>query len=256
LTRLNALDVKSAGSDAFGLTNYNKLKTDIEYLTVAGADLASAATINPTAEFHVVTGTTTIDNITDSLGAVKGQQVRLLFKGSGLTIRNNGGGTGNIRTENGLDRPVGANELVTLVYDGTVWRAQRRGSMLGYAEVTASVTVTATTEGTANTVVTAPAIACDGVTPVVVEFYTPFSIPAAGGNYIIYVLFQDGSAIGWLSRNDANGPVHAERRFTPTAGSHTYSVRAFVNTGTATTSAGPAGSSQYVPAHLKISVEA
>jgi hypothetical protein len=122
LTRLNALDVKSAGSDAFGLTNYNKLKTDIEYLTVAGADLASAATINPTAEFHAVTGTTTIDNLTDTVGAVPGQQVTLWIKGGPLTIRNNGGGTGNVRTASGLDVLCATNDTISFVYDGTVWR--------------------------------------------------------------------------------------------------------------------------------------
>jgi hypothetical protein len=51
---------------AFGLTNYSNLEADVNYLAVAGADLASAATINVTAEFHGITGTTTIDNITDA----------------------------------------------------------------------------------------------------------------------------------------------------------------------------------------------
>lgn len=127
MTRLATLDVKAAGTDPFGLTNYNKLKTDLEYLTFAGADLASAATINITNEFHGITGTVTIDNITDLLGAVAGQQVRLWIKGGPLTIRNNGGGAGNIRTKTGADRALAANEIVALAFDGALWRESGPG---------------------------------------------------------------------------------------------------------------------------------
>jgi hypothetical protein len=122
-TRLNALVDRAAGA-AFGLTNYANLEADVNYLLVAGADLASAATINITAAFHGVTGVTTIDNITDALGAVAGQHVRLWIKGGPLTIRHNGGGTGNIRTLTGVERVAAPNETIEFIYDSAaaVWR--------------------------------------------------------------------------------------------------------------------------------------
>jgi hypothetical protein len=50
--------------------------------------------------------------------------VRLWIKAGPLTIRNNGGGTGNVRTLTGLDRVVATNEIVEFAYDGAVWREQ------------------------------------------------------------------------------------------------------------------------------------
>lgn len=112
------------------------LQADTNYLIIAGADLASAATIHPTAEFHGITGATQIDNITDDLGAIAGQQVRLWIKAGPLTIRNNGGGAGNIRTLRGVDRQCATNEILTFVYDGALWREQGPGLGRGVSTVT------------------------------------------------------------------------------------------------------------------------
>jgi len=55
------------------------------------------------------------------------------------------------------------------------------GYELGYTEFTANVSVRATTETTANTIVTAPAVSTDGATRIRVEFFSPFvRNPAAG----------------------------------------------------------------------------
>lgn len=99
---------------------YDQIEAAHDYLVVAGADLASAATIAPTNEFHKVTGAVTIDNI-DHAAEVAGQQVRLWFAAA-LTVRHTGGGSGNIRTKTGHDRVILANEIVTFTYDGAVWR--------------------------------------------------------------------------------------------------------------------------------------
>lgn len=122
-TRLNPV-ANLADGDSIPESWVDDVANDVNYLTVAGADIASATTINPTAEFHGVTGTTTIDTITDSAGPVAGQQLRLWIKGGPLTIRNNGGGTGNVRTRTGSDRVCIANEIVVLTYDGALWREQ------------------------------------------------------------------------------------------------------------------------------------
>lgn len=124
-----------ATGDLITAATWNEEHVDnIDYLVTAGASLASAATITPTNEFHIVTGTTTIANLTPA-SPVAGQQVRLLFQ-SALTVQNNGGGTGNIRTRSGSDLSVAAGDVVTFVYDGSLW--QQQGSALTATAIAAS----------------------------------------------------------------------------------------------------------------------
>lgn len=134
MSRLNALTDRIAGQ-VFGLTNYNNLEADVNYLVVAGAALAALGASNTlaiTAEFHHVTlaAGNTIDNLSDTLGASAGQQVRLWFDNA-QTIRNNGGGTGNIRTLSGNNLAMHANDVIIFVYDGTYWREQRQTNFAG-----------------------------------------------------------------------------------------------------------------------------
>jgi hypothetical protein len=94
------------------------VRDNFRFLHDRGSDLASAATVTPTVGFHKVTGTTTIDNIA---GPANGLEVALWFQ-SALTVRNNGGGTGNIRTATGFDRAIPAGSLILFRSDGTVWK--------------------------------------------------------------------------------------------------------------------------------------
>src|SRR4051812_16754513 len=127
MSRLNALADRAAGA-AFGLTNYQNLEAALNYLAIAGADLAAAATLNITSSTHRITGSTTIDNIADAVGATVGQQVALLFQAT-TTVRHNGGGTGNIRLQGGLHAGFVAAETLTLVYDGTNWVEAHRSPL-------------------------------------------------------------------------------------------------------------------------------
>jgi hypothetical protein len=92
---------------------------------VNGWPIARAGnTLTVTNRFHRVTlaAAWTLDSL-DHAAEAKGQPVDLLFVNAG-TIRNNGGGTGNIRTRSGASRAVAANEIVTFVWDAdaAVWR--------------------------------------------------------------------------------------------------------------------------------------
>lgn len=93
-----------------------------------GGDIASAATITPTTGFHKVTGSTTIDNIA---APVNGQTVALWFQ-SVITVRNQGGGTGNIRTAINSDESIAAGEIRVFRSDGTVWKEVGVGAVFGY----------------------------------------------------------------------------------------------------------------------------
>lgn len=121
--------------------------------------------------------------------------------------------------------------------DGS-WK-EPAGRELGYAQIIAGVTVTALTEATADTVVTAPAINFDGTSAALIEFFAVAAMPSitAVGRMMEFFLY-DGAAsmgrLGLLVGETASAtwePVFLSRRLVPTAGIHTYSIRASINVG-------------------------
>jgi hypothetical protein len=133
-----------------------------------------------------------------------------------------------------------------------VWVADE----LAYAQVTGTVNVTATAYATADVLITAPAVTLDGGL-VMVEYFAPSVTTAAAGQ--IGVALWDGTTdLGIIAQFQSGGtgsqrtPLLARRRLTPTAGSHTFSVRAVVAGGTAAFSSGPGGASQLSPAYLRL----
>lgn len=133
------------------------------------------------------------------------------------------------------------------------------GYVFAYNEYQSNVSVTATSEGTANTVITAPAsgsLTFDGATLIWVEFFCIAAVTSAVS--LRFALFQDGTSLGTLgevtigSGND--DPIYLKRRFTPTAGAHTFSVRGYnTSAGTATLAAGIGGAGTNLPGYIMIS---
>ncbi len=138
------------------------------------------------------------------------------------------------------------------------------GYEMAYAQITSNVTVTATVEIGSDTIVSAPVFTFDGVTPVVVEFYAPqVNPPSTAGAYVVLGLFQDGVAYGQVAVVLASGaagtaiavPVTTIRKFTPSAGTHVYAIRAFTVGGTgAIIVGGPGGpgGGKYMPAFIRV----
>lgn len=135
-------------------------------------------------------------------------------------------------------------------------------SELSYVEFTAAVTVTATTEATANTAVTAGAVSLDGSTKIKIEFFCYCAAPPIASSAVMQFWLYDGSTslgtIGQINSPAAGStpdflPVHLDRRFTPSAASHTYSIRASVNAGTGTLYAAAGGVTLAVPGFIAIS---
>lgn len=126
-------------------------------------------------------------------------------------------------------------------------------------EFTSDVTVTATTEGTANSVVSAGAITYENV-PHLITFCAPGARPdnGAAGRILHIILYDSTTAIGELcglttpAAANMNVCVTAQHKLTPTAASHTYNVKAWTSAGTALIQAGAGGSGTKLPGFIRI----
>lgn len=133
------------------------------------------------------------------------------------------------------------------------------GREISYTEITATKSVTATAEAVADAVIQAPLLAFDGATTVIIEAFTPAVLPpVAASAYLMLFLYQDGVSIGRLTSVisptavQVATPAFVCRRFTPAAGSHTYTLAAIVSGSSGTVTAGGGGVGQNLPAYLRI----
>jgi hypothetical protein len=124
---------------------------------------------------------------------------------------------------------------------------------VAYAEVTSNTTITATTAATANTIVTAGAVSFDGSDLALVEFNSGrISIGTAG--QLVFELYDSSTGVGEMGfAKTSDRDTHQVYRFTPSNASHTYSVRAWVDTGSATVYAAGGGSAgNLIPASVRV----
>jgi hypothetical protein len=137
------------------------------------------------------------------------------------------------------------------------------GYEIDYVAITSPVNITATSEATADTIVTGNAIAYDGSTAVNLEFFCPYytAIASAARDHLL-TLYDGASSIGFMAlmswpssaSSQRPGPVRTVVRFTPSAATHTYSIRGYVSaagTGVVGAGAGPAAST-HMPAYIRI----
>lgn len=172
--------------------------------------------------------------------------------GSVLTVTRGIEGTTNVAHSDG--------RAVKLVYTAAAIAAGSPGAELDYVEFTADSTITATTEGTASTVVTGSAVTYDGVEKIMLEFFCEAvrPDPAVAGQTVTLLFTDGGTALGQaqiqVPVTGSNLKVQAvvKRRLTPSAASHTYDVRAFVSSGTGLIKAGAGGAGLFLPGFLRI----
>jgi hypothetical protein len=106
------------------------------------------------------------------------------------------------------------------------------GYEFDYAEITANVAVTAVAEATPDDVVALPARVYDGATVILLEFFASAVLKGDGGGTVLNLwdgavdlgrfCFFGGGYVG-----DQNIPTFVAYRLTPSAASHTYSVKAW-----------------------------
>lgn len=143
---------------------------------------------------------------------------------------------------------------------GSVAWALPPGHEFDYVEKTSDTSITATAEASANAIVTGNAVTYDGSTPILIEFFCNY-VGQAAADTSFQVFLYDGTSIGRLAlvtNPTATGytgnfrtQIKATRRLTPTAGAHTYSVRATTSSGTATVGGGAGGSGNQMPAYIR-----
>jgi hypothetical protein len=118
------------------------------------------------------------------------------------------------------------------------------GFEFGYDEITSGVNITGTTAATATTIITCAAHTFDGAA-VLVEFYSPQVAldTGAAGDTLGIDLWEGASDLGGFSflrsvitASQNYATVRATHRFTPSAGSHTYLLKAYASSTTGTPS--------------------
>lgn len=128
---------------------------------------------------------------------------------------------------------------------------------LDYVPATSDLSVTATSSGTAQTVIAGNSVTYDGSTRVRIEFWTP--LIANGTNGVVVVeLYRDSTLLGRIAQADGTntgGSVsisqYGAAYDTPSAGSHTYTVKAWRVTANGTVY----GTSLGLPAFLRVSTD-
>lgn len=122
---------------------------------------------------------------------------------------------------------------------------------------TSPVVISASTEATANTIVTAPSLSFDGAIVIAIKFVCPGLLAGGSATGTAHItLFEDGVSLGDLYRgqlgsSEASACFAAVRR-TPAAGAHVYSVRGYRSSANFTVQAGPGGPGAILPGYLDI----
>lgn len=133
------------------------------------------------------------------------------------------------------------------------------GSELAYVEFTADVSISATTEETANQIVSAGALVFDGSTRAKIEWWAPQVVTVSSVNTQVYlydVTPSSTASIGLISRflddSASRSQPYGVRLMTPAAGTHTYSVRGTTGSGAATIGAGTGGAGVSLPGWIRV----
>lgn len=139
-------------------------------------------------------------------------------------------------------------------------------NQLDYVEITASVTILpANTSANQKVIITGNPIVFDGLTRVRIEAYSPV-FDVEGSNNLLVDLWDNATDTGRFSQLDLDPnpvdlgvPYYSVLYYTPTAGTHTFSLRGWTTGGGGSASFGAgaggttAGNPNYRPAWLRVS---
>lgn len=160
------------------------------------------------------------------------------------------GGSGNFTPA--FLRVTRADPQVVIKYVGVP--GALLGQELDYAQITANTAaISVTTEATSVAVIIGNSVTYDG-SKVKIEVFIPLVTSNVEADFVIY---RDTTPIGQIAvgnfGNAPGLPLKAEMFDTPSAGSHTYSVKAYVGSaGSVVVKCGSGGSGNRTPAFLRV----
>ena len=171
-------------------------------------------------------------------------------------ISGGGTGLGNVA----LSGTAAAGQVISASSSSAAAWVYPPGFEIGYAQSTSQINVTDTSEATATSLISPGALTFDGGA-VYCEFFTPqLAPPNPLGATITVTLFEGATELTRLAfaNNNVAGTqiatsCSARYKFTPTAGSHTYKLCAFVSsvTGTPYILGGTGSGAAYSPAFIR-----
>jgi hypothetical protein len=155
--------------------------------------------------------------------------------------------------------PVSGDVISATGATGAAWKFPPAYEF-GYDQITSPVTIASTTESSGTTVISCAPHTFDGAL-VLAEFFSPYYFDGTiGGETAQVCLFESTTEIGQLvfvyqQGTTAYGfPIIGKLRFTPTVGSHTYTVTASKASSGGTSpaiSCGVGGVATLVPAYIR-----
>ena len=185
---------------------------------------------------------------------------------SGGILKSIADAAGDLLVASGADAwtrlaPGTNGHVLTMVSGAPAWQAASSAATwqeLGYTEFTSDVSVTSTTEGTPDDVVSAGALTFSGQ-PIVIEFFTP-QAQQVNNAELRFSLWEGATnrgkigAQGAIGNAGGHGPILVRRRIAaPSAGSLTFKVSAWNSAaGTGTVKAGSGGSGAFLPGYIRI----
>lgn len=134
------------------------------------------------------------------------------------------------------------------------------GSEIGYDQITSSVNIVSTSEATPTTIISCAAHVFDGAAVLLTVYFDSIILGTTGnGTNFKLGLYESSTQITRLMEGDDVSAIQffwttmAGFRFTPTAGSHTYTIGASVasTTGTPQVIAGAGGATTPAPGYAR-----
>lgn len=128
------------------------------------------------------------------------------------------------------------------------------GYEFGYDQITGNVTVTSSTESAGTTIIACAPHSFDGE-PVFAQFFT--QLQPSSGSQVTCSLFEDATQITRLCEyipgtiSSTQHPYTTSYRFTPTAGTHTYTVTAYRGSSNGSIIAGSGGTGGEPPTFIR-----